>query len=63
MSRSPLYDDAEHWRARAEEMLTIAAEMNDVHARAIMHGIAEDYLRLAERAEARSQTGRRMNSK
>ena len=60
MLHNPPYNKSEHWRARAEEILAIAEEMKDVHAKAIMHDIAEDYLRLAERAQ---MLARRTNRK
>jgi hypothetical protein len=53
MFHRPLYDDPDHWHARGEEMLAIAEDMKDIHARAIMHRIAEDYFRLAECAQTR----------
>jgi hypothetical protein len=45
-----LFDDAGHWRSRAEETRTIAEIMTDPEARRIMFDIAEGYDRLAERA-------------
>jgi hypothetical protein len=59
MQHRPTYDDPEHWRARAAEIFKIAEEMKDANARTIMHGIADDYLRLVERAEIRTARGKR----
>jgi hypothetical protein len=42
-----------HWRKRAEQARTIADQMNDAEARSMMLKIAEDYEKLAKRAEAR----------
>jgi hypothetical protein len=50
------FDDAEHWRRRAEEACAHAGQMNDEQSREMMLGIALDYDRLAARAEERSKT-------
>jgi hypothetical protein len=52
-----LIDDASHWRQRAEEARTRAAELQVSEMREAMLRIAEDYDRLARLAEER--TGRK----
>jgi hypothetical protein len=47
-------NDVKHWRDRADEMLTLSTMMNDETARAITVRLSEDYEKLAERAEIRS---------
>jgi ATP-dependent DNA ligase len=43
------------WRDRAEEARLLSEEMNDPHSKETMRRIAEDYDRLAERAEERAK--------
>jgi len=45
--------DPAHWRQRAEEARTIADQMADREAKGMMLKIAEDYEKLAKRAEER----------
>lgn len=47
-------NDPEHWRSRAEEMRAMAEGIKDEGARATMLRIAEDYDKLAERAQQRA---------
>jgi hypothetical protein len=47
--------DPEHWRIRAEEARAIAVQMTDVHTKALMLQIAQDYEKLAKRAEEQAK--------
>jgi hypothetical protein len=46
-----LVNDVEHWRKRGEEARKLAEGIGDAEAREIMMRIADDYDRLAERAD------------
>jgi hypothetical protein len=48
-------EDATHWRARARETRALADQMSDEVSRKTMLQIADDYDRLAERAEVRNK--------
>jgi len=51
-----IINDPKHWRERAKEARAIADEMNDREGKQTILGIARDYVRLAERAEARARS-------
>jgi hypothetical protein len=52
---SPTVDDPKHWHDRAAEMRALSATMNDIETRAIMLRLADDYNKLADRAEERAK--------
>lgn len=54
MNRS--FDQPEHWRCRAEQMRVLAEDMRDLVAKASMLDIADQYEKLALRAEQRLRT-------
>ena len=47
-------NDAKHWRDRAAEMRVLSREMKDFEARTLMLKLANDYDKLADRAEDRA---------
>jgi hypothetical protein len=50
-----LVNDPEHWRDRAREKRTLAGRLRNEQAKQTVLRIANDYERLAERAEERSR--------
>jgi hypothetical protein len=50
-----LVDDSDYWRNRAEEARAVGVQMMDAHTRAVMFSIAQDYEKLARRAELRAR--------
>jgi len=55
---SRMVSDPKHWRDRAAEMRALSETMDDVEARAIMLRLAEDYDKLADRAEVAAAPAR-----
>ncbi len=45
------FNGPDHWRNRAEEARAVTVQMTDPHTKATMLAIAQDYDRLAVRAE------------
>ena len=58
MTSSPI-NDPEHWRRRADELRKLASGMKDENAKQQMLRTADDYERLARRAEERERSGPR----
>ena len=46
---------ADYWRSRTEEARAVAVQMVDPHTKAVMLTIAQDYEKLAERAESHKE--------
>ena len=46
--------DAKHWRDRAAEMRVLSGEMKDFDAQTLMLKLANDYDKLADRAQDRA---------
>jgi hypothetical protein len=55
MALNKLNNAAEHWRSRAEEARAVAAQTRDTHTKALMLKFAQDYEKLAMRAEQRAE--------
>ena len=51
---SRLVNESDHWRVRAEEARTLARQLDDSESKDAMLRIAEDYERLARRADRAS---------
>ena len=47
-------NDARHWRDRAAEMRVLSSEMKDFEAQTLMLKLANDYDKIADRAEVRA---------
>jgi hypothetical protein len=47
-------NDVKHWRDRAAEMRVLSCEMRDVETQSMMLKLANDYDKLADRAEDRA---------
>ena len=47
-------NDSKHWRDRAAEMRVLSTGMRDFEARTLMVKLANDYDKLADRAEDRA---------
>ena len=50
-------NDSKHWRDRAAEMRAIADWMKNAETQAIMSRLADDYDKLADRADIRANGG------
>jgi hypothetical protein len=54
-----LSNNPEHWRQRGQEIRVLGEDVQDPQTRAIILQIAEDYEKLAQRAEIRRDGGKR----
>jgi hypothetical protein len=53
-SEKPRWDDPAHWRGRGEDMRALAKQTHDPKTQRMMIKLADDYEKLARRAEERS---------
>jgi len=53
MADTHILDDPKHWRDRAEEVRSLADQMSDPQTRRMLVSVADDYEKLAKRAEQR----------
>jgi hypothetical protein len=51
-------DEPNYWRRQAKEARSLAAEMTDAHAKALMVGIAKNYEQIAKLIEDRNREPR-----
>jgi hypothetical protein len=51
-------NDSKHWRDRAAEMRVLSTMMKDTDTQAIMVRLADDYDKLADRADLRANSER-----
>jgi hypothetical protein len=49
-------NDTKHWQDRAAEMRALSGEMGDARAKVLLLDLANDYDKLAARAEERAKT-------
>jgi hypothetical protein len=56
MMLASFINDPEHWLERAEQMRTLADELDDEQVKETMLRIANDYGRLAKHAEQRAKS-------
>ena len=58
----PVYQQPQHWLDRAKEARALTETIADLEAKRMMFGIADDYERLAQRAEERAARLMPLNS-
>jgi hypothetical protein len=54
--RYPRLNDAKQWQVRAVKMRALAERLGNPNAARLMHDLANDYDKLADRAEERANT-------
>jgi hypothetical protein len=52
-----IFNDSQHWRDRANEARSLADKMTHIDGQAHMLAVAEEYERIAARAEQRLRVG------